>query len=578
MIPYSLSILIFLPILALLFILFVPDNKFGIFKYIATGTGILQLMVVLLIWMNYNFQIGGVNEDFQFEEHLSWININLEGLGYLKIDYFLGIDGLSFSMVLLSSIVLIIGALASWNVEDKAKGYFSLFLLLNSAIMGCFLALDFFLFYLFFELMLLPMYFLIGLWGGPRREYASIKFFLFTLFGSLFILLAIIALYFSVIDPHATAIMAGLVETADQITPATILEIQKMLADNQIASSNLVHTFNIVYMMDIANFIPDSLLSFAVDWKIFGLSPRLLAFLALFVGFAIKLPAVPLHTWLPDAHVEAPTAISVILAGILLKVGSYGMLRTAYSIFPEGAIYFAWFIGLIGVISILYGAFNALAMRDLKKIIAYSSISHMGFVLLGMASLTSEGIGGSIFQMFSHGILSSLLFVIAGVIYDRTSDRMIDSYRGLATKMPLYTTVVTVAFFASLGLPGFSGFIGELFILIGAFRSPSANGLLPYWMTFAATGGLILGAAYYLWALQRMFFGKFWSKGGDLWYNKLKDLNSRELLLTIPLIVLAILFGIFPGLLFDLFSVSAGKLADLIIAKGGINLSSLKNL
>jgi NADH-quinone oxidoreductase subunit M len=282
---------------------------------------------------------------------------------------------------------------------------------------------------------------------------------------------------------------------------------------------------------------------------------RMLAFLALLIGFAIKLPVVPLHTWLPDAHVEAPTPVSVVLAGILLKVGAYGILRCAYGIFPDGAIHFSWYIGFAGVISILYGGFNALAMADLKKMIAYSSVSHMGFVLLGIASLTSEGMNGSIFQMFSHGILSSLLFAI-------------DYYRGLAIKMPVYTTVVTVAFFASLGLPGFSGFIGELFILLGAFDSFGVNGLLPRWMAIVSTLGILISAAYFLWTLQKMFFGKF-SLSPNLKSDLvLDDLNVREKMMLVPLVFIAIGLGLFPGLLFGKISLSVSQFAAYVLDAG----------
>jgi NADH-quinone oxidoreductase subunit M len=293
---------------------------------------------------------------------------------------------------------------------------------------------------------------------------------------------------------------------------------------------------------------------------------RLAVFLALFIGFVIKLPSVPFHTWLPDAHVEAPTPVSVLLAALLLKVGAYGILRVPYSMIPEGAVYFAWFIALLGMISILYGALNALAMKDLKKLIAFSSVSHMGFVLLGIASATPEGVNGAIFQMFSHGILSALLFLIAGVLYDRTHDRLIENYRGLASRMPSYTVIVTITFFASLGLPGFSGFIAELFVLLGAFNSGTVNQLLPQWMAVGAAIGILLGAVYYLWTLQKMFFGKYWTKDLAFW-NKLKDADGRELIMMFPLILLTILFGLFPGLFFDYISGSVSRLVVILNEK-----------
>jgi len=271
----------------------------------------------------------------------------------------------------------------------------------------------------------------------------------------------------------------------------------------------------------------------------------------LFIAFAIKVPVVPLHTWLPDAHVEAPTPVSIILAGILLKIGGYGIIRICVGIFPEIAVSGAYWLGLLGVISILYGALNALAQRDLKRLIAYSSVSHMGFVLLGIASLTPEGISGAVVQMVSHGFLSTMLFFLVGVVYNRVHDRDIYHFRGLGSLMPRYTTFVMIAFFASLGLPGFSAFVGEAFSLIGAFKSPSVNGALPYWMAVCGSVGILLGAAYLLWTLQRMFFGSLTLKGGEVWKSALTDLNLREVFSLFPLALLALVLGVIPSLVFD---------------------------
>jgi len=573
-----LTFLIFIPLAAILIVLFIPNKMSYLYKYITIAATFFQLIVSFLLLSQFSFgkdSPKGVNAEgeFQLVEKLNWIDIDLGTMGKLSIDYFLGVDGLSIGMVLLSAFVLFIGAISSWNIEKNLKGYHVLYLFLATSIVGCFVALDFFLFYLFFELLLLPMFFLIGLWGGERREYASIKFFLYTLAGSIFILIVMIGLYFSVIDPAETAVAAGLVNDASQVNSQVIGNIQQLLADGKINDSDKVHTFNMLCMMDIKNYVPGSIFHTASGILFFGNSVRILAFLLLFIGFVIKLPSVPFHTWLPDAHVEAPTPISVLLAALLLKVGAYGIIRIAYSIFPEGALHFAWLIGLVGVVSIIYGAFNALAMKDIKKLIAYSSVSHMGFVLLGIASVTVEGINGALFQMFSHGILSALLFLIAGVLYDRTSDRLIDNYRGLASRMPNYTVVVTIAFFASLGLPGFSGFIAELFVLLGAFNSE----LLPRWMAILATSGILLGAVYYLWTLQRMFFGKFWARNMIHW-TKLKDLDTRELIMFAPLVLITIVFGLFPGLFFDLVSPSASKFVELIIDAGKSNLDLIHSI
>jgi NADH-quinone oxidoreductase subunit M len=303
-------------------------------------------------------------------------------------------------------------------------------------------------------------------------------------------------------------------------------------------------------MSDPVNFISNSILDPNNPWMIGSLNARHWAFLLLFLGFAIKLPMVPFHTWLPDAHVEASTPISVILAALLLKVGGYGLIRIAYPIFPEAGLYFGWLAALFGVISIIYGALNALASKDLKRLIAYSSVSHMGFVILGIASLTTEGVSGAIYQMFSHGIISAMLFLLAGVLYDRTKDRTISNYSGLASKMPSYFVFVLIAFFASMGLPGFSGFIAEIMIFLGAFKSASTNGLLHESFAIIATLGLVLGAAYYLWTIQRMFFGPFHLKTSDL-TDRLSDLTRREYMMLVPLAIAALLFGVFPQPILD---------------------------
>ena len=335
-----------------------------------------------------------------------------------------------------------------------------------------------------------------------------------------------------------------------------------------------VHTFNLIHMMDPANYIDGSVFSLSSDLSLFGIPIRLWAFLSVFIGFAIKLPAVPVHTWLPDAHVEAPTPISVILAGILLKIGGYGFFRIAYSIFPEGAYTYGYWIALFGVVAIIYAGLTAMSQKDIKKLIAYSSVSHMGYVMLGIAALTAEAVNGAIFQMFSHGILSAALFLIAGVIYDRTHDRKIKNYSGLGAQMPHYTFVVVVIFFGSLGLPGLSGFVGEVLVFLGAFNSAEVNSILPRWMTIVATLGLLITAAYYLWTLQRMFLGKYWVRYVE-WESEMVDLKVREWIMFAPLLVMAILFGIFPGLLLDPIAESVTSWIEFVSQRGVQNLDAL---
>lgn len=550
---HLLSYIVFIPLIAAVLVLLTPRAYKHLYRVLTVlGLGLTLALIIFAISGFDTSVQGAINSEsnLQFVEKTEWFSISLGSMGKFSVDYFVGTDGLNIGMLLLAGIVLLIGAIASWNIKDKQKAYFGLYLLLSSSILGCFVALDFFLFYLFFEFMLLPMYFLIGIWGGPRKEYAALKFFLYTLVGSILILIVMIGLNNSVYDPVKTAIEAGY--EVNQIE-----QVQQLVQDGTIKSDQIVKSFNMIHMADADNYIPGSFLHKSSLAQIFGQPARWMAFLALLIGFAIKLPAVPFHTWLPDAHVEAPTPISVVLAGILLKVGGYGLIRTAFVMFPDSAYHYSWLIGFFGMFAIIYGALNALAQKDLKKLIAYSSVSHMGFVLMGLAAMTVEGISGAIYQMYSHGLISAMLFLIAGVIYDRTHDRMIENYGGLASKMPKYTVFVAIAFFASLGLPGFSGFIAELMVLIGSFKSSS----IPAWMPIVATTGLVLGAGYYLWTMQRMFFGKFWVKDKN-WVESLTDLNPREYLMLVPLVILILAFGLYPSLLLDLINNSIESFAD----------------
>jgi len=565
---FILSSLIFTPLLAALVVLLLPMRLQQPIKVVALGGALTQLILAIVLYLSFDGTAAANGQSgYQFVQKLNWIGFSLGSLGRFQIEYFVGVDGISISMVLLTGIVGVIGVISSWTIKKNIKGYFLLYLLLLTSVMGCFLALDFFLFYLFFEFMLLPMYFLIGIWGGPKREYAAIKFFIYTLVGSLFILIVMIGLYTSVIDPAATAMHVGLMQR-NATDAEAILQIQQMLQHGVLESGDLVRTFSIPAMMELGNFIPGSLLHVLSGTVLWDLPIRFIAFLLLFAGFAIKVPSVPVHTWLPDAHVEAPTPISVLLAAILLKVGGYGLIRIVYPIFPDAAAYFAVLVGGLGVLSIIYGALCALAMNDLKKLIAYSSVSHMGFVLLGLASLTSEGVNGAVYMMFSHGIISAMLFLIVGVVYDRAHDRMILNFRGLAKRMPAYTTFVVIAFFASLGLPGFSGFIAELLVLVGGFSAPDITGLLPRWLTIVAVIGLLLAAAYYLWALQRMFFGKYWIFPELREKAVMSDLNAREYLMLVPLAFLALLFGIFPHLLLNKIGMATQGFTEFVLRNG----------
>ena len=402
--------IIWFPIIGMVAIAFIPRDKEDVIKITAAVATGLQLLLTLVLWQNYDAGDGGM----QFMVRAEWIPS-------FNITYILGVDGLSLPMAILTALLCFIGVFVSWNINKAVKGYFALFLLLDTGIMGVFLSMDFFLFYIFWEVMLLPMYFLIGIWGGPQREYAAIKFFLYTLFGSVLMLIGILGLYFT----------CG-------------------------------KTFDILELMRVA---PDALQG--VTW--WGMSAIKVIWILLFIGFAIKVPVFPFHTWLPLAHVEAPTAISVLLAGILLKLGIYGILRINYGLMPDGVYWFSGALAVLGLINVIWGGLCALAQTDLKKLVAYSSVNHMGYSLIGMAAIVAAGeangmnlkaaqagLGGAVFQMFNHGTISAMLFILVGVIYDRAHHRDIEGFGGLAAQMPIYTGITAVAFFAGLGLPGFS--------------------------------------------------------------------------------------------------------------------------
>jgi NADH-quinone oxidoreductase subunit M len=455
--------------------------------------------------------------DVQFVQHARWIPA-------YNIEYFVGVDGISITLVLLTALISFIATIASmpwWPgnahldehhfTQRAVPGYMALLLLLQTGMTGVFVALDLFLFYVFWEVMLLPMYFLIGIWGGPRKEYAAIKFFLYTLAGSVLMLLAIIGLYFN--------------------GPAVPVDGQ------------MVHSFN---LLKLAEWGRQG--HYASAPAVLGLNFMRVAWVALFIGFAVKIPMFPFHTWLPDAHVEAPTPVSVILAGILLKMGIYGILRVNYALLPQATKWAATAMAIFGTINIVYAAFVCLAQKDLKRMIAYSSVSHMGFCLLGMSSFTQQGIDGAVLNLWTHGLISPMLFLIAGVIYDRAHHRNIEGFGGLAQQVPEYAGLMGLAFFASLGLPGLCGFVSEFTVFLGS---------LPVYMTLTiiSATAVIITAAYYLWAIQRMMLGPLNEK-----YRALPDLNWRERLTLYPLGALIVLFGFYPAAIINLFERSLGLL------------------
>ncbi|WP_152049755.1 complex I subunit 4 family protein [Tautonia marina] len=438
---------------------------------------------------------------------------------YFKIQYFLGLDGISMSLVLLTALISLLACLASWGIETGIKGYFSLFLLLLGSMMGVFLALDLFLFFVFFEFMLLPMYFLIGVWGGENREYAAIKFLLYTLFGSVFILVAILILYFYAPE-----------------------------------GAEALYTFDVIRLMGASAHFSGTIFGFGVQSVVFTL---------FLIGFLIKLPSVPFHTWLPDAHVQAPTPISMILAGVLLKIGGYGLIRLAWPLAPIGAYELSWFVAVLGVVSILYGALAAMAQSDFKRLVAYSSVSHMGYVMLGLAVMNlfapqyyAYGVNGAMFMMIAHGITSAGMFFLVGVVYDRLHTRELGHMGGLMNVMPVYGGVSLLIFFGSMGLPGLCGFVAEVFVLLSAFN-------YSYVLALVAAASVVLTAGYILWTLQRVLLGRNDALRG------LPDLSIRERLIATPLVVLTIWLGIFPQSLIGWMSPAVDRVVATVVEANG---------
>jgi len=469
-----LSLILFTPLVGAILILFVPKTNDNAVKWIANVVTFAGFLVSIPLWFWYDSQLP----EFQFVERAQWIPS-------IGAQYFLGVDGFSVLLILLTTLMGFIAVLSSWTaITERIKEYYIFLLVLQTGMIGAFVSLDFLLFFLFWEVMLVPMYFLIGIWGSDRRLYSAIKFFLYTLVGSVVMLLGILALYF-----------------------------------HQYSLTN-------VYSFDITEFQKLNV-PFDLQWWVF---------LAFFLGFAIKVPMFPFHTWLPDAHTDAPTAGSVILAAVLLKMGTYGFIRFSLPILPEATRYFVPMMVLLSIIGIVYGALVAMAQSDWKRLVAYSSVSHMAMVMLGMFALNPVGITGSIVQQLNHGISTGALFLIVGIVYERRHTRQISEYGGLSKVMPVYAAVFLVMTMSSIGLPALNGFIGELLILQGVFVASRV------WAAFAASG-VVLGAAYMLWLYQRTMFGKIDNPKNE----NLLDLNVREFVTFAPLLILAVWIGLYPA-------------------------------
>jgi NADH-quinone oxidoreductase subunit M len=481
-----LTLITFLPTLGAVMIFFIRGNEETVARnarnvamWVSTATFVMSLY----LWAEFDPSTHA----FQFVEKSAWIPS-------IGLTYHMGVDGISLLFVILSAFLTPICILSAWKaIRHRVKEYMIAFLVLETLMVGMFCALDLVLFYVFFEGVLIPMFLIIGVWGGPRRVYAAFKFFLYTFLGSVLMLLAMMAIYFET----GTTDITILLETA----------------------------------------IPASM--------------QYWLWVAFFASFAVKVPMWPFHTWLPDAHVEAPTAGSVILAGVLLKMGAYGFLRFSVPMFPEASEYFAPFIFTLSVVAIVYTSLVALAQTDMKKLIAYSSVAHMGFVTIGIFTVNTQGVEGALFQMLSHGIISGALFLCVGVVYDRLHTRDIDRYGGLVHNMPRYAFAFMIFTMASVGLPGTSGFIGEFLVIVGAFRENT-------WLALLAATSLVLGAAYMLWLYRRVIFGKLEKE--DL--KGMLDLEPRELAILVPLILVALWMGIYPGPVLDVFHVTVANLID----------------
>lgn len=475
-----LTYLLFTPIVGALIILFMKESQARTIRIFGLVMTIFTFIISLIPYLRFDY----LNPDFQFVHKIVWIES-------LNISYHVGADGISVLLILLTTFITPLTLLSSWKaIEKKVKMFTFMMLILEAGMIGVFMSLDLFLFYIFWEAMLIPMYFIIGIWGGEQRIYASIKFFIFTMFGGLLMLVAIIWLAVTTSDSTGgfTTSLPALIAAAPQIG----YDIQKWL------------------------------------------------FLAFFISFAIKVPLFPLHTWLPDAHVQAPTAGSVILAGVLLKMGTYGLIRFNLPLFPQATVEFAPIISVLAVIGIIYGALVAMVQTDMKKLVAYSSVSHLGFVVLGIFALTLESVQGAVIQMVNHGLSTGALFLLVGIIYERTHNREIAFYGGIAKLVPLYAVALMVASLSSIGLPGLNGFVGEFLILLGAFQSQVLDS---WWFVIFGSTGVIFAAVYLLWMYQRVVFGKVTN---EKLTSQLTDLTAREIIVLVPIFVFIVWIGIYP--------------------------------
>jgi len=476
-----LTYLLFTPIIGSVFVLFLGKDQTKFIRWF----GFIVSLVAFVISLYIYFGFDSSKSEFQFIHRVLWISS-------LNVSYHIGVDGISLLLVLLTTFLTPLTLLSTWTaIEKNVKMFTFSMLFLEAGILGVFISLDIFLFYIFWEAMLIPMYFIIGIWGGERRIYASIKFFIYTMVGSLLMLVAII--WFAV---YASSMTGSF-------------------------------TTNLLELYKVGPTIPHQ-----IQGWMFG---------AFFLSFAIKVPLFPLHTWLPDAHVEAPTAGSVILAGVLLKMGTYGIIRYCLPLFPQSAVYYAPLISVLAIIGIIYGALVSMVQTDIKKLVAYSSVSHLGFVVLGTFAMTVEAVQGAVIQMVNHGLSTGALFLLVGIIYERTHRRDIAYYGGIAKLVPLYATALMVASLSSVGLPGLNGFIGEFLILLGTFKSSVLNS---WWYTAFAATGVIFAAVYLLWMYQRVVFGEV--KNPEL-KDHLTDMNLRELIVLIPIFIFVVWIGIYPS-------------------------------